>query len=139
MTRSPSGAHERRSPQMLFGKLDDMLSRVAAATDAVRKYLFSVQDEAGFWCGELEADTTLESDYILLHTLLGTGDAQRMIKAAAYIIQHQNEDGAWGIYHGAPSSVSASVKAYFGLKLVGYHADHPVLAKARKRILDLGG
>ena len=39
----------------------------------------------------------------------------------------------------APSNVSASVKAYFGLKLAGYTADHPALVKARKSILELGG
>ena len=65
-------------PQMRFGKIDDLKSRVIAAADAARKFLFSQQDEQGFWCGELEADTTLESDYILVHTLLGTGDAGRM-------------------------------------------------------------
>jgi squalene-hopene/tetraprenyl-beta-curcumene cyclase len=124
---------------MLFGKLDDMRSRVAAATDAARKFLFSQQADAGYWCGELQADITLEADYILLHTLLGTGDRQRMAKAAVYVLQHQNQDGGWGIYHGAPSSVSASVKAYFGLKLAGYAAEHPAMARARKRILELGG
>ena len=61
-------------PQMRFGKIDDLVSRVAVAVDAARKYLFSQQHEEGYWCGELEADTTLESDYILLHTLLGTGN-----------------------------------------------------------------
>ena len=139
MTDSPNGAGERRSPQMLFGKLDDARSRVAAGMDAVRKHLFSMQDEEGVWCGELEADTTLESDYILLHTLLGTGDPVRIAKAAAYILEHQNEDGGWGIYHDAPSNISASVKAYFGLKLAGYSADDPAMARARKCILDLGG
>ena len=38
-----------------------------------------------------------------------------------------------------PSNISASVKAYFGLKLAGYTADHPVLQRARKKILELGG
>src|SRR3989440_9933310 len=126
-------------PQMRFGKIDDLSSRVAAAIGGARDYLFSQQHEEGYWCGELEADTTLESDYIMLHTLLGTGDAERIEKAANWIIAHQNEDGGWGIYHGAPSSVSASVKAYFGLKLAGYTAHHPVLQRARKKILDLGG
>ena len=92
-----------------------------------RNLLFSAQHEDGYWCGELEADTTLESDYILLHTLLGTGNAERFRKAANSIIQHQNEDGGWSIYAGGPSNVSASVKAYFGLKLAGFAADHPVL------------
>ena len=74
-------------PQMRFGKIDDLVSRVAVGVDAARKFLFSQQHEEGFWCGELEADTTLESDYILLHTLLGTGDHRRFEKAARYILR----------------------------------------------------
>lgn len=135
---NPSAAG-RQPVHLLFGKLDDMLSRVAAATDAVRRYLFSIQNEQGYWCGELEADSTLESDYILLHALLGTGDPERIAKAARYVLQHQNPDGGWSIYHGGPSNVSASVKGYFGLKLAGYKADHPALQRARKKILELGG
>src|SRR5437763_2176726 len=100
----------RSAPQMRFGKIDDLSSRVAAATDAARKYLFSQQDEDGYWCGELEADTTLESDYILLHTLLGTGTQERFAKCAVYILRQQNEDGGWSIYAGGPSNISASVK-----------------------------
>jgi len=127
------------APQMRFGKIDDLVSRVAVGIDAARKYLFSEQLEEGYWCGELEADTTLESDYILLHTLLGTGSQDRFEKAARYILKHQNEDGGWSIYAGGPSNISASVKAYFGLKLAGYRADHPALARARKKILAMGG
>ena len=135
-----SGANERQAPRLTFGKLDDMRSRVAAASDAARKYLLSLQEsEEGYWCGELEADTTLESDYILLHALLGTGNPERIAKAAVYVLRHQNEDGGWPIYHGGPSNLSASVKAYFGLKLAGYRADHPTLVRARKTILELGG
>ena len=126
-------------PQMRFGKIDDLSSRVATAIGGARNYLFSQQHEEGYWCGELEADTTLESDYIMLHTLLGTGDSERFQKAARYILQHQNEDGGWPIYAGGPSNVSASVKAYFGLKLAELTADHSALVRARKKILELGG
>src|SRR2546427_9237778 len=124
---------------MRFGKIDDLSSRVAAAIGGACNYLFSQQHEEGYWCGELEADTTLESDYILLHTLLGTGDRERFQKAARYILQHQNDDGGWGIYAAGPSNVSASVKAYFGLKLAGYKFDHPALVRARNKILEMGG
>ena len=127
------------APQMRFGKIDDLGSRVAVAVDAARNYLFSQQHEAGYWCGELEADTTLESDYILLHTLLGTGNRKRIDKAARYILNHQNTDGGWNTYRGGPSNIGASVKAYFGLKLAGFAADHPALARARKKILEMGG
>jgi squalene-hopene/tetraprenyl-beta-curcumene cyclase len=126
-------------PQLRFGKIEELASRVGGAIEAARKYLFSRQHEEGYWCGELEADTTLESDYILLHTLLGTGNVERFQKCANWILQHQNEDGGWSIYVGGPSNISASVKAYFGLKLVGYKADHPALVRARKKILEMGG
>ena len=135
MEDSSSGS----APQLRFGKIDDLASRVAAAIDGSRKWLFSKQYEEGYWSGELEADTTLESDYILMHTLLGTGNQERFQKCANYILRHQNEDGGWPTYNGGPSNISASVKAYFGLKLAGYKADHPALVRAREKILELGG
>ena len=124
---------------MRMGKIDDIKSRVAAAVDASRRYLFSQITGDGFWCGELEADTTLESDYIFLHTLLGTGTAERMQQAAREILKHQNTDGGWPIYAGGPSNISAAVKAYQALKLTGYSPDHAALAKAREYILAHGG
>src|SRR5436305_14317760 len=126
-------------PAMLFGKIDDMLGRVSRGIGAARDYLFSTQHVEGYWCGELEADTTLESDYIAIHTLLGTGNRRRLELAVPEIIRHQNEDGGWPIYNGGPSNISASVKAYFSLKLVGFKPDHPVLERARHKILELGG
>ena len=74
-------SHLTSAPQLRFGKIDDLASRVGAGIAAARKYLFSQQHQEGYWCGELEADTTLESDYILLHTLLGTGNPERFQKA----------------------------------------------------------
>jgi squalene-hopene/tetraprenyl-beta-curcumene cyclase len=128
-----------QAAHMLFGKIDDMLERVAFGIEKARDYLFTQQHEDGYWCGELEADTTLESDYIAIHTLLGTGDPGRMRRAIPEIIRHQNADGGWPIYTGGPSNISASVKAYFALKLMGYKPDHPVLEQARARILEMGG
>ncbi len=139
MEEASSPLRASAGPQLRFGKIDDLASRVSAALDGARKRLFALQHEDGYWCGELEADTTLESDYILLHALLGTGNPERFEKAARYILEHQNEDGGWSIYAGGPSNISASVKAYFGLKLAGYTADHPALARAREQILAMGG
>ena len=127
------------APQLRFGKIDDLSARVEKAAAASQKWLFSQQHADGYWCGELEADSTLEADYILLHVLLGTGNQERFQKAANWILKLQNDDGGWPIYRGGPSNISASVKTYFGLKLAGYTADHPALAKARKKILELGG
>jgi squalene-hopene/tetraprenyl-beta-curcumene cyclase len=128
-----------QAAHMLFGKIDDMLERVSFGIEKAREYLFSQQHEDGYWCGELEADTTLESDYIAIHTLLGTGNPGRMQRAVPEIIRHQNADGGWPIFTGGPSNISASVKAYFALKLMGYKQNHPVLERARARILAMGG
>ena len=128
-----------QAAHMLFGKIDDMLERVSLGIEKARDYLFAQQHEDGYWCGELEADTTLESDYIAIHALLGTGNPGRMQRAVPEIIRHQNSDGGWPIFAGGPSNISASVKAYFALKLMGYKPDHPVLERARTRILEMGG
>jgi squalene-hopene/tetraprenyl-beta-curcumene cyclase len=122
-----------------FGRIDAALEQVALAVERARECLFSKQHADGYWCGELEADSTLESDYILLHTLLGVGDERKMKGAAAEILRKQCEDGGWNIYAGGPSNISASVKAYFALKLMGWSSEHPALAKARKWILSRGG
>ena len=95
--------------------------------------------EEGYWCGELGADTTLVSDYILLHRLLGTKTQSARRSAATEILNRQNPDGGWPIYNDGPSNISASVKAYFALKMAGYSPDHPQLKLARERILALGG
>ncbi|MGC2744416.1 MAG: squalene--hopene cyclase [Candidatus Angelobacter sp.] len=128
-----------QAAHMLFGKIDDMLERVSFGIEKAREYLFTQQHEDGYWCGELEADTTLESDYIAIHTLLGTGNPGRMQRAVPEIIRNQNADGGWPIFTGGPSNISASVKAYFALKLMGYKPENPVLERARTRILEMGG
>ncbi|MGE5111533.1 MAG: squalene--hopene cyclase [Acidobacteriaceae bacterium] len=125
--------------EIRFGKIDDIKARLARAIADARDHLFGRQHTEGFWFGELEADTTLVSDYIFMHMLLGTADEKRFEKCSRQILRFQNEDGGWPIYNDGPSNISAAVKAYFALKMAGYAADHPALAKAREWILSQGG
>jgi len=122
----------------------------ARATDAVRRaadYLLSEQNAAGYWCGKLTADTTLESDFILLQLWLHPpeGDSwnpptRRLVdKAVRSILERQLPDGGFNTHPEGPADVSATVKAYFALKLAGLPADGPELSAARERILLLGG
>jgi squalene-hopene/tetraprenyl-beta-curcumene cyclase len=99
--------------------------------------LLEKQAAAGYWCGELEADTTLEADYILyLHVL---GDTDRVPKLANFIRRRQLPDGGWNIYEGGPAELNATVKAYFALKLAGDDPDRPHMVRARSRVHQLGG
>jgi len=114
-------------------------NEVEAAQDRTRTWLLSRQNADGHWVGELEGDTILESEYLLLLAFLGLESAPVCESCARYIFDHQLPDGGWSIYPGGPAEVSASVKAYFALKLVGYSPDDPALVRARKAIRELGG
>ncbi|HEY6146338.1 MAG TPA: prenyltransferase/squalene oxidase repeat-containing protein, partial [Thermoanaerobaculia bacterium] len=112
---------------------------VGPAVAAARRYLLSIQRPDGHWCGELEGDTILESEYVLLLHFLGATGDRRVEKAAEYIRRQQMPEGGWAIYPGGPAEVSCSVKAYFVLKLAGDDPDAPHMARARQVIRGLGG
>ena len=102
-------------------------------------HLLSLQTPEGYWVGELEADTTLDSDYIFFLYVLGKLDNRRCVKLANYIRRRQLPDGGWNIYAGGPSELNATVKAYVALKLAGDSPSDPHMARARCQIHDLGG
>ena len=127
------------APQHLDSTSRDRLSNVRHATSAAQQHLVSTQQKDGHWCGELEGNTILESEYVLTMHFLGRTGEDRVRKAANYLRQKQLPGGGWAIYPGGPPEVSASIKAYFVLKLVGEDPDAPHMQKARRVILDLGG
>src|SRR3954452_25205359 len=108
-------------------------SETAPALERACHALFAQQSPEGFWCGELTADSTLESDYILLQlwlhqprgALWNPPSRGRIDRAARSIIERQLSDGGCNIYAGGPSEVSATVKAYTALKLAGFSPDSP--------------
>jgi squalene-hopene/tetraprenyl-beta-curcumene cyclase len=115
-----------------------------AAERAIR-YLVEQQRPEGFWQVDLTADSTLESDYILLQLWLhppvdgvwNPPTRDLISRAVEAILARQLPDGGFSIYPAGPSEVNATVKAYFALKLAG--ADDSRLTRARDRILALGG
>ncbi len=114
---------------------DDLL----AAQERTGNWLSARQEADGHWVGELEGDTILESESILLLAFLGRENDSICDRYARYILDRQLPEGGWSIYPGGPAEVSASVKAYFALKLVGYSRDDPALVRARNVILEAGG
>jgi len=122
-----------------FGRLDADIADVELAISRSREFLLSQQHPEGYWCGELEADSMLEADYIFLHTLLESGDPERLKRACTEMMRYQNEDGSWSLYPGAPGNISLSVKCYFSAKLMGIGAKDPRLVKCREWVLAHGG
>jgi squalene-hopene/tetraprenyl-beta-curcumene cyclase len=122
-----------------FGRLDADIADVDLAISRSREFLLSQQHSEGYWSGELEADSMLEADYIFLHTLLESGDPERLKRACTEMMRYQNEDGSWSLFPGAPGNISLSVKCYFSAKLMGIGGDDPRLAKCREWVLANGG
>lgn len=106
---------------------------------ALSRFL-ATQNPGGHWVFPLEADASIPSEYLLLQRFLGrTTEPGRRARIARSIRRTQLPDGGWPLYEEGVADVSASVKAYFALKLTGDSPDAPHMARARRRILALGG
>jgi squalene-hopene/tetraprenyl-beta-curcumene cyclase len=119
--------------------MDADLADVESAIGRSTEFILSQQHPDGYWCGELEADSMLEADYIFLHTLLDTGDPGRLQRALVEMMRYQNQDGSWSLYPHGPGNISLSVKCYSAAKLMGVSADDPRLARCREWSLAHGG
>jgi squalene-hopene/tetraprenyl-beta-curcumene cyclase len=113
--------------------LDDAIGRAAEA-------LRARQRSDGHWVFELEADATIPAEYILLRAYLGEADAPELErKIGVYLRRIQGAHGGWPLYHDGAFDVSATVKAYFALKMIGDDPDAPHMARARAALLARGG
>ena len=118
---------------------ESLVRSIPAAVERAAANLIARQDPSGYWCGELTADTTLESDYILLQLWMhppvdgewNPPTTPLIQKAAQSILARQLPDGGFNIYQQGPTEISATVKAYTALKLAGLPVDDPRLRQAQ--------
>ncbi len=113
--------------------LDQSIDRATAA-------LLAAQRGDGHWVFELEADATIPSEYVLLMHYLGEpADLELERKIGVYLRRIQGAHDGWPLFHGGDFDISATVKAYFALKMIGDDPDAPHMARARAAILKRGG
>lgn len=116
---------------------DDALEATIASAAAG---LLGFRQPDGHWVFELEADCTIPSEYVLLRHYLGEPvDAVLEGKIANYLRRVQGAHGGWALVHDGAFEMSASVKAYFALKMIGDSPDAPHMARAREAIRSRGG
>jgi squalene-hopene/tetraprenyl-beta-curcumene cyclase len=118
--------------------LDAMVERAAAA-------VIKAQRPDGHWVFELEADATIPAEYILLRHYLGEPeDLDLEARIGRYLRRIQSLEGlgahgGWPLYHAGAFDISATIKAYFALKMIGDDIDAPHMARARAAVLAHGG
>ncbi|MBI3473211.1 MAG: squalene--hopene cyclase [Candidatus Solibacter usitatus] len=126
---------------------DSRAAGIGRAQRLASDHLLSLQKAEGFWCGLLTADTTLEADFILLQLWMHpprdgawNPPTRRLIdKAVESILHRQLPGGGFNICVKGPADVSATVKAYFAVKVAGLPVDDPRMVRARECIRSLGG
>src|SRR6201998_1731723 len=102
--------------------------------------LLAQQRPDGHWVFELEADSTIPAEYVLLRHFRGEPvDAELERKIAVYLRRTQGQHGGWPLFQDGDFDMSASVKSYFALKMIGDDPDAPHMKRARDAILARGG
>ena len=113
---------------------------VGRAAEAATRALLASQHPDGHWMFELEADVTIPSEYVLLRHYRGEAvDVALEQKIGRYLRRIRGAHGGWGLFHEGAFDISASVKAYFALKIIGDPIDAPHMQRARDAILAHGG
>ncbi|MGA8030378.1 MAG: squalene--hopene cyclase, partial [Bryobacteraceae bacterium] len=127
--------------------LDSLNIAVADAVGKASSSILQRQSAEGYWWADLRADSTLESDYILMQLWLyppvegawNPPTRSLVEKAVDAILARQLEDGGFNIYLHGPSEINASIKAYFALKVAGVSVGDERMRRLRERILEMGG
>src|ERR1700682_2275490 len=102
--------------------------------------LLDMRQPDGHWVFELEADCTIPAEYVLLRHYLGEPvDGVLEAKIANYLRRVQGAHGGWPLVQDGPFDMSASVKSYFALKMIGDPIDAPHMVRAREAIRSRGG
>src|SRR6188508_1267746 len=124
-------------PATLQDRLDPALERhIVAATDAI----LAEQQPDGHWVYELEADATIPAEYVLMvHYFAEEPDLELERKIGVYLRRIQGAHGGWPLFHDGAFDISATVKAYFALKMIGDDINAPHMVRAREALHARGG
>jgi squalene-hopene/tetraprenyl-beta-curcumene cyclase len=111
----------------------------AGALDNAVRHLRGLQDEAGWWKGELATNVTMDAEDLLLREFLGIRQAQETEEAARWIRSQQRQDGTWASFEGGPPQLSTTVEAWVALRLAGDPVDAPHMKQAQEWVVANGG
>lgn len=128
----PFEAPAEESWLVLERKLDEAIRRTQA-------YLLRTQHAAGYWHFPLEANVTMDAEYIFFNRFMGRSVPQQEARVVDHMLSTQREDGSWGLYPGSPGHVSLTIEAYFALKLAGLSMQEERLQRAANFVRAHGG
>lgn len=117
----------------------DLLAKVSRAISRSQAYLLREQKPEGYWYYPLEANATMDAEYVSFNHFMGLVDEGKHKRIAEHLLATQSDDGSWPLFYGGPGHLGNTIEAYFALKLCGFPATHTELQKAREFVLAQGG
>ncbi len=139
MSTAAASQRGHASPRLVDPADDGFGGRLEATIAESQSALKRRQAADGHWQFDLEADATIPSEFVLLEHYLGEIDDATEGRIANYLRHTQGEHGGWPLFYRGDFNISASVKAYYALKLSGDDPAAPHMQKARAAILAHGG
>jgi squalene-hopene/tetraprenyl-beta-curcumene cyclase len=103
------------------------------------EYLAGLQQEDGWWKGELETNVTMDAEDLLLRQFLGIRTPEQTAATATWIRSRQREDGTWSNFFGGPADLSTTIEAYLALRLAGDPIGAPHMESAAAFVREAGG
>ncbi|MGZ4355092.1 MAG: squalene--hopene cyclase, partial [Gaiellaceae bacterium] len=111
----------------------------AQALERAVQHLLALQDDAGWWKGELETNVSMDAEDLLLREFLGIREEERTRRSANWIRSQQREDGTWANFYGGPGELSTTIEAYVALRIAGDSDEAEHMRRAAEWIRAHGG
>jgi squalene-hopene/tetraprenyl-beta-curcumene cyclase len=127
------------SSAVLGAGSDGLIDRARHTVDAARDHLLVLQEEAGWWKGNLQTNVTMDAEDLMLRQFLGIREAEQTEQSARWIRSQQRADGTWSNFHDGPADLSTTVEAYIALRLAGDDRDADHMRAAAGYVIGEGG
>ncbi len=114
-------------------------AQIARTLMRARTHLLSIQDEEGWWKGDLETNITMDAEDLMMREFIGLSDPDDLAAAARWIRSQQRDDGTWATFFEGPGDLSTTVEAYVALRLAGDLQSDPHMQRAAAFVLGAGG
>ncbi|MET0152937.1 MAG: squalene--hopene cyclase [Candidatus Binatia bacterium] len=121
------------------GGSSDLAAGVRSAVERAQHRFLSLQSAQGFWHAPLEANVSMDSQYIFFNRFLERSRPDVEERLAKHLRETQRADGSWALFENGPAHLSVTVEAYAALRMLGAGEGDATLERARRFVLDHGG
>ncbi len=123
----------------MSSQIAQTLSEAQVTLERARERLLALQDEQGWWRGELQTNVTMDAEDMFLREFLGIRNADETQRTAAWIRSQQRADGTWANFNGGPGDLSTTIEAYWALRLAGDDPEQEYMKAAAVFVREQGG